>query len=265
VKESEWFKANEIVAEVLQTDFKFTASDAKRAIACYLHEQLVLASENIVPARAFVLDRICEIVGLSFETAALSGFRSGVVDFGDTMLFLRSPDIRFGTRTKRIAVMNHASSFVMYHHGLSISNLQTKISYFKRALAILAPFDAWGFSLGGNVCAKYSSAMIREGKDELQVEALELRQKAIYYYERAISLDPLNVLSMASLAELFTKQGDLKSAEDLYLQALEIDDMCEETLIKYAAFLATEARAPVDGDRVLQRLQDVQLVKNEEV
>jgi hypothetical protein len=41
--------------------------------------------------------------------------------------------------------------------------------------------------------------------------------------------------------------------------------MREETLIKYTGFLVTEAKAPVDGDWVLQRLQEVQLVKNKEI
>jgi hypothetical protein len=252
---SDWMNKNKDVALCLQSNFSFSESDSTQAIATFLSGDMVRASQSRFSARAFVLERLCEMTGLKIEPKVMKGLRAGRMGFQETFISLTPPDVEFIPRVKNLNIADHAAGFILYHQGLIAVDVATKINYFDRAHRKLvdalnsSPFDARGLTLAGDINLRQ---MVLES-DSFVVK--QLGQLANDYFVAAILADPLNIASRHSYAELKAINLDFRGAEELFLQALELCDTDQTTLLKYADFLQNSLKDVNEAKKIYDRYQ----------
>jgi hypothetical protein len=251
----DWMMKNNDVTLCLRSNFGFSESDLALAIATFLTGDTASSNHCRFSARAFVLERLCEMTGLEIEPQVMEGLRAGRMGFKETIISLAAPDIEFKSRVKHLNIADHATGFILYQQGLNALDAATKISYFNRAhrklVAALnsSPFDARGLTLAGDINLRQ---MVLES-DPVVVKLLG--QLAKDYFVASILADPLNIASRRSYAELKAINLDFRGAEELYLQALELCDTDQMTLLKYADFLQNSLKDINEAKKIYDRYQ----------
>ena len=247
---SDWMKKNKDVTLFLKSNFGVSESDQSLAIATFLCGDMVRSNQARFSARAFVLERLCEMTGLKIEADVLEGLRTGRLGFDESSILLSAPDVEFVSRVKQLNIADHAAGFILYQQGLGARDVRTKINYFKRAHRKLidalnsSPFDARGLTLAGDINL---SQMVLES-DPFIVK--QLGQLAKDYFVASILADPLNIASRRSYAQLKAINLDFRGAEELFLQALELCDTDQITLLKYADFLQNYLKDECEAKKI---------------
>ncbi len=251
-----WEKANENVLQFLRLHFGFNERDLDHCVTTFLTQEMLRSNQGKCTARAFVLDLVCEMTGVTIFPAIMEGLRSGRLCFEGAIIRLTAPDVSFTTRIKRLNVVDHAAGFILYQQGLKALDIATKLSYFTRAHENLvkalksSPFDTKGLALAGDINLHHMKLV------ESEIEKKQLSQRANDYFKAAISLDPLNLASRRSFAELKFLNNDVEGAEGLFLEILEIDDRDPLTLERYASFLKSQ-KNEVEAEKLFERFKKV--------
>lgn len=249
----DWMQKNADVISTLRSSFLMEEQDLESAVLTFLSGDMVRSHQTRFSARAFVLERLCEMTGIVVVPEVLEGLRAGRMGFEGAVICLAAPDVSFTCRVKHLNVADHAAGFILYQQGLCALDVPTKISYFNRAHRLLvaalnsSPFDARGLTLAGDINLRQ---MVLE--TDVMVAKM-LGQRAKDYFIASIQADPLNIASRRSFAELKAIMLDFHGAEELFLQALELCDTDETTLLKYADFLKNSLHDDVEAEKMYER------------
>ncbi len=252
-----WQVANDEVLETMKSSFGFSESDLQLAMDTFLMGDMIRSNQPRCVARAFVLEMLCDMTGIKIFPGVMEGLRAGRMAFEGAVILLSAPDVSFTSRIKNLNLVDHAAGFILYQQGLRALDVKTKLDYFTRAHENLvkalksSPFDTKGLALAGDINLRQMVLV------ENKIEAKQLGQRANDYFRAAISLDPLNLASRRSFAELKALNMDFYGAEELFLQILEIDDTNQVTLLKYAEFLKMR-KDEVEAEKIFQRLRMTQ-------
>ncbi len=239
---------------LLTSMFGFSSENLEKAVATFLGGEMLRSHEPKIAARAFTLERLCEMTGIGIVPEVMDALCQGRMGFAGATISLAAPDVTFSCRVKNLSVVDHAAGFVLFHQGLAALDQVTKVSYYKRAqLKLVAalnssPLDSRALTLAGDINLKHMAV------ENDTAMAKQLGVRAEDYFTASMCIDPLSGATRRSYAELKMLQRDFPAAEELFLQALELNDMDQEALRMYGHFLRNSLHDDVEADAIYKRL-----------
>ena len=207
---------------------------------------LVLASAE-TPI-SYVLSLCSNYLAVRIAPRVLEAIRSGVRQFDDRLQSITFMDISLQTRVKHLPLIERCSAFTLSQQGFSAQTVaNAKADYLERAhLAITralhsCPNDARLLLLEGEILAREVGILrsqLKTGESASLSVIQAVHSRCIKAFERAVENDSTNTTAMMRLASIYSDFGNNVRAEELFVNALEVNPCDLDSLKRYGDFLS---------------------------
>ncbi len=196
---------------------------------------------------SYVLSLAAHYLAVTIAPRVLEAIRSGVRQFDDRLQSITYMDISLQTRVKHLPLIERCSAFTLSQQGFSAQTVAAaKADYLERAhLAITralhsCPNDGPLLLLEGEILAREVGILrsqLKAGEASLSV-IQAVHSRCIKAFERAVENDSTNTTAMMRLASVYSDFGNNARAEELFVNALEVNPCDLDSLKRYGDFLS---------------------------
>ncbi len=200
-----------------------------------------------------MLSLVAKSLAITIVPRVLDAIRSNVRQFDERLQTITYMDIVVGSRVKHLPLIERCSAFTLSQQGFSAQTVSNaKTDYLERAHQAIAralhscPNDPPLLLLEGEILAREVAILRSElkagGASSLSV-IQAVHSRCITAFERAVENDSSNTTAMMRLAMVYSDFGNHQRAEELFVNALEVNPCDLDALKRYGDFLSGVGKA----------------------